>query len=197
MRANRLKAAVAVLGVVLVGCPIGSFCNVRPTARREQCRQNLQKLYAALRKYVSLHNNLPRDGKGKVSIDALADPEIQTELGIDPSEMRCPTDHDATGPSYILNPTLSVADLKDGSATVVACDARANHPGLCDQHDCPASNVLVADGSTRVMALPPKEREQWLRLFLSGDKRASKCPEDGDWFTGAEKAEKEREDGGG
>jgi hypothetical protein len=182
------RAAALLFMVALAGCRVGGCCDVRPTARAAQCRENLNKLFVALQRYVVLHGDLPRDSKGRVSIDRLTDPSIQKELGIDPSVLRCPADEHRNGPSYVLNPVLSVYDLKRASATVIACEAHPNHPGIAvsDDPDVPQSNVLLADGSVHPMVLPEQEREKWIRLFLSGDKRASRYPEHGEWFTGAE-----------
>jgi hypothetical protein len=155
----------------IAGCRVGSFhADARPAAKRSQCQANLRMLYDALVKYVSLHGDLPRDKDGQVSIEPLGDLEVQKELGIDCSVLRCPADMNSAGPSYALNPALSVDDLQRDSATVVACDRIANHLGPHTQNNIRV--VLIGDGSTLVMDLPLKEQEVWRRLFLTGDKLA-------------------------
>jgi hypothetical protein len=179
------KAIVLLFMVGLVGCHIGSCCNVRPLARRTACEANLKKIGAALKKYMATHGNLPRNNKGQISIvDVLNDPEIQKEVGADSSVLRCPEDKDFNGSSYMFNPALTISDFASNSTTVVACDKQSRHPGFSPA-DSPASVILLGNSAVRIMYLSPKERERWTRLFLSGDKRASKYPEDGNWYTGA------------
>ena len=162
--------------VGLVGCHIGSCCNVRPVARRTACEANLKKIGAALEKYVATHGNLPRNNKGQISIiDALNDPKIQKEVGTDSSVLRCSEDENFNGSSYMFNPALTVSDFAPDSTTVVACDKQPRHPGFSPA-ESPASVILLGNGAVRIMYLPTKERERSTRLFLSGDKRASKYP---------------------
>jgi hypothetical protein len=130
----------------------------------------MRMLYDALVEYVSLHGDLPRGKDGQVSIEPLGDPEVRKEVGLDFSVLRCPADRNSARPSYVLNPALSVDDLRRHSATVVACDRAANHFGP-DTHNR-IRVVLIGDGSRVVMNLPLKEQEEWRRLFLSGDKLA-------------------------
>lgn len=187
------KTTLLLCTVGIVGCQVGGCCDVRPTARRAQCQTNLRTLYDALVKYVSLHGDVPRGKDRKVSIDPLDDPKIQKEVGIDSSTLRCPADNNSAGPSYVLNPALSVHDLRRDSATVIACDRLPNHLGACTHNS--VTVVLIGDGTTVVMDLPLKEQEEWRRLFLSGDKRAcSVSMKEGNrtssgamWYVGEEK----------
>jgi hypothetical protein len=185
-RTKRTYKAIMLLFMVgFVGCHVGSCGNVRPVARRTACEANLKKIGAALEQYVATHGNLPRNSKGQVSIvDALNDPEIQKEVGTDSSVLQCSEDVSPNGSSYMFNPALTVSDIASDSTTVVACDKQPRHPGFSPA-DSPASVMLLGNGAVRIMHLPTKERERWSRLFLSGDKRASKYPEDGNWYTGA------------
>lgn len=191
------KTALLLCTVGIVGCQIGSFGgDVRSAAREAQCKSNLRTLYDALVKYVSLHGDVPRGKDGKASIEPLDDPKIQKEVGIDSSTLKCPADNNSAGPSYVLNPALSVHDLGTNSATIIACDCLPNHLGARTHNS--VTVVLIGDGTTVVMDLPPKEQEDWRRLFLSGDKRAcSVSMKDGSkgnwtssgimWYVGQEK----------
>jgi hypothetical protein len=163
-------ATVLLLVVGLPGCQLGGCCDARPTARRAQCETNLRTLYDALVKYVSLHKDVPRGNDGKASMDPLDEPSIQKELGIDSSMLRCPADKDSKGPSYLVNPALSVHDLAPDSTTIIACDRLPNHLGAHTHNSLTV--VLIGDGAVVVMDLPLEEQEEWRRLFLSGDKRA-------------------------
>ena len=178
------KTALLLCVVGIAGCRFGSVGgDVRSAARRAQCTTNLRTLYDALLKYVSVHGDVPRAKDGKASIDPLDDPKIQEEVGIDPSTLRCPADNNSAGPSYVLNPALSVRDLARDSATVIACDRLPNHVGAYTHN--PVTVVLIGDGATVPMDLPLKEQEEWRRLFLSGDERAchlsTKDGTEGNW----------------
>ena len=165
------KTTLLLCMVGIAGCQVGSLGgDVRSAAREAQCNTNLRTLYDALVKYVSLHGDVPRGKDGKASIDLLDDPKIQKEVGIDSSTLRCPADRNSSGPSYVLNPALSVHDLGRDSATIVACDRLPNHVGAYTHNR--VTVVLIGDGATVRMDLPLKEQEEWRRLFLSGDKRA-------------------------
>jgi hypothetical protein len=117
-------------------------------------------------------------------VDALNDLKIQKEVGTDSSVLRCSEDENFNGSSYMFNPALTVSDFAPDSTTVVACDKQPRHPAFspAESH---VSVILLGNGAVRLMYLPTKERERWTRLFLSGDKRATKYPEDGNWYTGA------------
>ncbi|WP_460182205.1 DUF1559 family PulG-like putative transporter [Thermopirellula anaerolimosa] len=163
-------SALLLCAVGIAGCRVGGFgCDARSAARRVQCDSNLRTLYDALLKYVSLHGDVPRGKDGKASIDPLNDPKVQEELGIGPSTLRCPADKNPSGPFYVLNPALIASDLRDDSTTIVACDRTPNHVGFMGN---PLRLVLLGDGSRVCMYVPLKDQEEWLRLFLSGDKRA-------------------------
>ena len=165
------RATVLLFMVGIVGCRVGSLGgDVRSAAREDQCKTNLRTLYDALVKYVSIHGDVPRGNDGKASIDPLDDPKIQKEIGIDSSILRCPADNNSAGPSYVLNPALSVHDLGRDSATVIACDRLPNHLGASTHN--PITVVLIGNGARVVMDLPLKEQESWRQLLLSGDKRA-------------------------
>jgi hypothetical protein len=127
-------------------------------------------LYDALGKYITLHGDLPRGKDGEVSIDPLGDPKVQEDVGIDSSVLKCPSDDNSAVSSYVLNPALSVHDLGRDSATVIACDRAPSH--ISPRTHNSVRVVLIGDGSRVVMDLPMKTQEEWLRLFLSGDKLA-------------------------
>ncbi len=164
------RSASYAVSLLLTVCIVGCAGDVRSAAKRTQCVDNLRVLYDALVTYASLEGDLPRDRDGRVSIDPLGDPNVQKDVGIDSSVLKCPADEDSAGPSYVLNPALSVHDLGRDSATVIACDRIPNHV----RSGTPNSTrvVLIGDGSRVVMDIPLKEQEEWLRLFLSGDNRA-------------------------
>lgn len=171
------KAFPVVIGIMALSfvVALGAFlldnvAMVKPTAERARCQANLGTLYKALVQYVSLHNDVPRGRDGNVSIDPLSNPKIQKDVGIDSSTLRCPADNNATGSSYVLNPAMSVHDLRRDSTTVIACDRLPNHLGEGTHNG--RAVVLIGDGTTVMMDLPLKEQEDWRRLFLSGDKRA-------------------------
>ncbi len=164
------KGAMLLFTLCVAGCRIGGCGDVRSAAKTFQCEDNMRMLYDALVKYVSLHGDLPRGKDGKVSIEPLGDPEVQKEVGLDSSTLKCPADRNSAKLSHVLNPALSVDDLHRQSATVVACDRAANHFGPHTQNKIRV--VLIGDGSRVVMGLPLKQQEEWLRLFLAGDKLA-------------------------
>ena len=156
----------------------------------------MRSFYAALLTYASLHGDLPCNDSGEVSIDPLTHAKTQREVGITSSTLICPADHHPAGPSYLLNPALSLSDFGRDSTTVVACDKPPNHSdtetGVSYHSDGTGfSLILIGDGTVRQMALPLKDRERWLRLFLAGDKRASNYPEDGNWYLGTEGAKED------
>jgi hypothetical protein len=130
----------------------------------------MKTLYDGLVKYVSLYGDVPRGKDGKASIIPLTEPKIQNAIGIDPSILKCPAIRNPTGPSYVLNPALSIHDFGPDSTTVIACERAPNH------HRSHAQNaitvVLIGSRTTVEMALSEKDQEAWRRLFLSGDKRA-------------------------
>ena len=182
--------------LVLTVCIVGCAGDVRSVARCAQCQNNLRTLYDALVTYVSLHGDLPRGKDGQVSIDPLVDPKVQKEVGIDAAMLTCPADMSSTGPSYMINPNLTVEDLSDKSATVVACDRLPNHSEALSDNDIRL--VLIGDGSIVTMNLPLKQQEEWGRLFLSGDKcactvsardgsRGNWTSADVMWYVGGEK----------
>lgn len=166
---------------------------MRSAARRSQCEANLRTLHAALTKYISLYGDVPRGKDGKASIDPLDDPRIQKEIAVSSSILKCPADKTSTGPSYVLNPALSVCDLGHDSATIIACDRLPNHVSATTGN--PVTVVLIGDGTTLLMDLPLEEQEEWRRLFLSGDKRACSVSMKGGnttssgamWYVGREK----------
>ena len=162
-----LLCTVGIVG----GCQVGSFGgDVRSAAREAQCVKNMEALYDALTRYVSLHGDVPRGKDGKTSIDPLDDAKIQKELSISSSILRCPADRSPMWPSYMLNPALAVHDMGDDSLTIMACDRTPNHIGVRTHN--PVTVVLLGNGCRVLMDLPLKEQDEWRRLFLSGDKRA-------------------------
>lgn len=188
---------LALFAVAIVGCGGGGFSDVRATARTTQCERNLRMVHDALLKYVSLRGDMPRDSDGTVSIRPLENPQMQRQLGIDSPILRCPADTTQVGSSYLLNPHMSVDDLGPNSTTIVACDNLPNHPRPFPGDN--ARTVLIGDGAVVLMDLPKEAQEDWLALFLSGDKRASHVSmEDGShrwtqvgikWYTGARTTE--------
>ena len=181
----------------MAGCGCGSIGgDVRSAGREAECRQNLQTLYDGLRKHISLYGDVPRDKDGKASIVPLTDPQIQNAIGIDSSILKCPAERNSTGPSYLLNPTLSTHDLGPDSAAVIACDRAPNHRGGPGHGG--ATVVLIGNGTTVVMTLPEDDQEAWRRLFLAGDERACRISKkdgstrhwasvDVSWFVGQDK----------
>lgn len=165
-------ATLLLLTVGVAGCQIGGCSDARLAGRRAKCEANLHALYDALEKYVKLHGDVPRAKDGRASIDLLDDARTQKELGIDPSILRCPADKNPVGSSYLLNPALSAGDLGHDSATIVACDRVPDHVGVRTGNG--VTVILTGNGDTVLMDLPIEEQEDWRRLFLSGDKRASK-----------------------
>jgi len=145
---------------------------VKPVADRFHCESNLRELYHALERYISTHGDVPRDASGNASISRLGDPVVQRDIGIASSILRCPADNNPIGPSYLLYPALTIHHFGRDSAVVIACERMPHHPS--SGHSGPTRVVLAGDGSTKLMTLPLKEQETWMRLFLSGDDRAAR-----------------------
>ena len=176
----RGKAIMLFLAASVAGCHIGSFDDVRPHAQRAACREHLKNIGAALTKYVAAHNSLPRSSAGEASLgEALQDRHVQKELGIDAALVKCPADASPERISYIFNPALTAADIAPDSTTVVACDRQPVHPGISGATDSPTSVILLGNGAVTTMYLPQEERENWIKLFLAGDKRACTHPPEG------------------
>ena len=168
------------LAICVAGCRIGSFADVRPHAHRAACAERLKKIGVALTKYVDSHNSLPRSNAGEASLgEALQDPQVQKELGIDAALVKCPADSSPERISYIFNPALTAADIAPTSTTVVACDRQPVHPGVSGAADSPTSVILLGNGAVTTMYLPQKQRDGWIKLFLAGDKRACTYPPEG------------------
>jgi hypothetical protein len=179
-RGSHLNALLLLFAASMVGCRIGSFTDVRPHANRAACQENLKSIGAALTKYVAAHNELPRSSSGETSLTvAMQDPQVQMELGVDATLLRCPGDASPAGMSYIFNPALTAADIAPDSTTVVACDRQPVHPGISGATDSPTSVILLGNGAVTTMYLPQEEREKWIKLFLAGDKRACTHPPEG------------------
>ena len=189
-RGSHLNALLLLFAASMVGCRIGSFTDVRPHANRAACQENLKSIGAALTKYVAAHNELPRSSSGETSLTvAMQDPQVQMELGVDSTLLKCPGDASPAGMSYVFNPALTAADFACDSAVVVACDRQPLHPGLSGPAESPVSVILLGNGAVATMYLPENEREQWIRLFAVGDKRACTYPADGKWFPRADPPE--------
>jgi len=174
-----LVALIFVSLAALVGLIVSQTCRAKPAHQRSVCVANLRALYHAIVAYSSSHGDVPHGKDGKVSIDRLTDPDVQSEVGIDPTVLRCPADTTPGRPSYLLNPSLKASDLRADSTTVVAFDIPTNHSG--------GANVLVGDGSVHFMVLPLDQRQRWVQLVVSGDSRAAQvCRGDaGDrWYVG-------------
>lgn len=204
-RAFKTLVTVVIVVAVLVGVLaflMASTANVRPSARRIQCRQNLKQLYAALVKYAELHGEMPRGRDGKPSIDPLFDPETQRQLGIDDSTLSCPSVVDPVGRSYYLNPSLSADDLEGDPLTIIACDQNPVHSvsgaGAYWDAETGGTLVLLGNGAVVLMDLPPEDQDAWRRLFLAGDERAGVVTTDTaaaddwhrselKWYVGSEK----------
>jgi hypothetical protein len=155
---------------LIVAFEIAGCGDVRSAAREGKCEEDLRTLGDALVKYVSLYGDVPRGKDGKASIIPLTEPKIQNAIGIDSSTLKCPADRNSTGPSYVLNPALSVHDFGPQSTTVIACEHAPNHRRAHVQNA--VTVVLIGSRATVEMTLPEEDQEAWRRLFLSGDKRA-------------------------
>jgi hypothetical protein len=164
------KATLILFALIIAGCGDG-----REAARRTYCKNNLFMLHSALVGYVAKYHDVPRDEDGRPSLEPFKDPELCRELGIEALMLECPSCKDEKHASYILNPALTADDLGSDSKVIIACDQRPHHRVISryGKHH-PIANVLLGNKLRVSMDLPPKEQEEWRRLFVEGDERAGR-----------------------
>lgn len=188
--AGSLRTSAAWLCVL---CIPACSLDVRDTACRAKCQQQLMQIHGALTEYVRAHGDIPRDARGAPSLAKLH------KAGSSPRDekrsvaSRCPGAAQSECGEYVMNPRLRADDLTLGSSTVVACDRCSNHSSGCDGKF--VTVALLAHGTTVLMFLPEAEQAEWRKLFSEGDEKAAvvKIVEEQDgtesvmWYLGQEK----------
>lgn len=167
--------------------------DVRGTALRTQCQQQLAQIHSALIEYVKAHGDIPRDEHGTPSLEILRAAGFGLQNDKTPIGSRCPGAAQGDCGQYVLNPRLLPDDLMQRSTTIVACDRCANHRS--GSNGRLITVALLGHGTTVLTYLSEAEQAEWRKAFFAGDEKAAvvKIVQDTDgaeslmWYLGKEK----------
>ena len=193
-------AGIAIVGSLCSGaawfcmlCVTACCADIRDTAYRTECQQQLSHIHGLLTAYVKMQGDIPRDEHGTPSLAELRNAVLNPQNKGRSAGSCCPGAAKAECGEYILNPRLRADDLMQGSTTIVACDRCPNHRS--SRNGRLVTVALLGHGTTVLVFLPEAEQAEWRKLFCAGDEKAAivKIVEDDEggeslmWYLGREK----------
>ena len=139
---------------------IGALVWKRQDNQALACRENLVRIYGALRQYDAQHGHLPEmaffPDDANDSVDSLL--VILRDHGVEESDCVCPALPESLrrfGVNYLWNATLNRYRLQDLSpSTWLLVEINALRPGLPSPHRG-TYQVLYADGQVVLSRTPP------------------------------------------